>query len=776
MPTVELTPFTKAQWLDNSGLPLAGGMLFTFAAGTSTPIATYTDSTGSTPNPNPVVLDAAGRADVWLNAGTSYKLVMQNSLGVQLWTEDGVNPGATPASLGVTNVAGNFSITQPTVATAGTNQSSFSESIQAQYWNGSSTATDQWTLQDVLGAGTNPTSTLALTHTGSSGASTFSIPGNFTVGGAISFRTFENVRYADQFPGADMAAKIAAAYTDLPATGGIVDAGAFQGAQTWATNPFAGIAFGSAKGLYLKLGNVNISCSVQVVIQSSNVYVMGLGWQQTSITYTGGAISSFWKIGTLTPTVNQLVGVKIFDLQISGNANTADALFITGCHHSYFSRLDLRNCTGAGLHTQFAVVNSYDNIQCSNNNGAFTQQPANGMLFDQIDATHQTTASTVNNPIVEGVSGSGIKLTGTEGMLFLAGTSEGNSRGVEVTISVNNRNTFDGLDLETNATEDILDAGVSTEYRNLFSTGLIHLKGAQIRVIGGNNNSYQIDASANNAYIDSSWNFNGTGTVLDNGAETRWRLTDPVAGSLQNTVSGSFGAGAGTHTPGWSFRDIIPLTTTPVGGMDRMDMLRGSFQFTTGGNVISTTPVASAIWRIVFIGLWSNTFEGAGLVQPAMIQEVTAASPTLTIGTQVVTFTRNGSNQFVGTSTANVIGFSGTIFVSSSTVGVAGAASAIFKGSVIAPGLPQVIASGTAAMTTALIGAGAAGATVTVAATGTLSTDAIMHAFNAAITNNPGVLILHCWVTAGNVNFAYFNPTAAGVTPTAATVNWRVIR
>jgi hypothetical protein len=86
------------------------------------------------------------------------------------------------------------------------------------------------------------------------------------------------------------------------------------------------------------------------------------------------------------------------------------------------------------------------------------------------------------------------------------------------------------------------------------------------------------------------------------------------------------------------------------------------------------------------------------------------------------------------------------------------------------------IASGTAVMTTALIASGAVGATVTVAASGVLATDVIAWSFNAAPAANPAELIVSAWPTAGNVNFQYANPTAAGITPNAATLNWKVIR
>jgi hypothetical protein len=88
----------------------------------------------------------------------------------------------------------------------------------------------------------------------------------------------------------------------------------------------------------------------------------------------------------------------------------------------------------------------------------------------------------------------------------------------------------------------------------------------------------------------------------------------------------------------------------------------------------------------------------------------------------------------------------------------------------------KTIARGTATMTTTLIGAGACGTTVTVSAAGVATTDAINYSYNKAVGANPGVLILNVWPTANNVNFAYCNGTAAGVTPGAATLNWKVIR
>jgi hypothetical protein len=81
-----------AQFFDNNGNPLAGGLIYTYAAGTTTPAATYTSSTGGTANANPIVLDSAGRtpAQIWLTAGNSYKFVLQTSLGTLIKTDDNI--------------------------------------------------------------------------------------------------------------------------------------------------------------------------------------------------------------------------------------------------------------------------------------------------------------------------------------------------------------------------------------------------------------------------------------------------------------------------------------------------------------------------------------------------------------------------------------------------------------------------------------------------------------------------------------------------------------
>src|ERR1700759_4119042 len=78
------------QFVDSAGLPYAGGFLYFFASGTSTPLNTYSDSALTTPNTNPITLDSAGRAGSVFLQNLPYKVQLFDVNNVQIWTEDPV--------------------------------------------------------------------------------------------------------------------------------------------------------------------------------------------------------------------------------------------------------------------------------------------------------------------------------------------------------------------------------------------------------------------------------------------------------------------------------------------------------------------------------------------------------------------------------------------------------------------------------------------------------------------------------------------------------------
>lgn len=90
---VNLSPIGNGfQFLTSTGVPLAGGLLYTYQAGSSTPLASYTDNAGLFPNTNPIVMNADGRppSEIWLTAGFNYKFVLSDASNVQIASYDNI--------------------------------------------------------------------------------------------------------------------------------------------------------------------------------------------------------------------------------------------------------------------------------------------------------------------------------------------------------------------------------------------------------------------------------------------------------------------------------------------------------------------------------------------------------------------------------------------------------------------------------------------------------------------------------------------------------------
>jgi hypothetical protein len=112
---VNLSPIGNGQqFFDNTGLPLNGGLIYTYQAGSTTPLASYTDINGTIANSNPIVLDSSGRppSEVWLTYGFFYKFVVKTSAGVTLGTYDNIYGiiGVANTSTGTTIPTGMISL------------------------------------------------------------------------------------------------------------------------------------------------------------------------------------------------------------------------------------------------------------------------------------------------------------------------------------------------------------------------------------------------------------------------------------------------------------------------------------------------------------------------------------------------------------------------------------------------------------------------------------------------------------------------------------------
>lgn len=94
-----VAPVPRQTFFANDGMPAAGGFLYTYAAGTTTPLTTYSNQALSVAISNPICLNSAGRpqasaldsteVNIYLSAA-NYKFLLTNSVGTTLWTSDNV--------------------------------------------------------------------------------------------------------------------------------------------------------------------------------------------------------------------------------------------------------------------------------------------------------------------------------------------------------------------------------------------------------------------------------------------------------------------------------------------------------------------------------------------------------------------------------------------------------------------------------------------------------------------------------------------------------------
>jgi hypothetical protein len=91
--SVNLSPIGNGvSFLGVTGLPLSGGKLYSYQAGSSTPLATYTTVSGTIANANPIILGTDGRApnEIWLTFGYNYKFILQDANNATIATYDDI--------------------------------------------------------------------------------------------------------------------------------------------------------------------------------------------------------------------------------------------------------------------------------------------------------------------------------------------------------------------------------------------------------------------------------------------------------------------------------------------------------------------------------------------------------------------------------------------------------------------------------------------------------------------------------------------------------------
>ncbi len=102
-----LSPNPKQQFFDANGEPLVGGKIYTYEAGTSTLVATYTDASGGTANTNPIILDSRGMCNIWLLNTVNYKYVVKDANDTLIFTTDNIGVTLSTATFAAPPIIGN---------------------------------------------------------------------------------------------------------------------------------------------------------------------------------------------------------------------------------------------------------------------------------------------------------------------------------------------------------------------------------------------------------------------------------------------------------------------------------------------------------------------------------------------------------------------------------------------------------------------------------------------------------------------------------------------
>jgi hypothetical protein len=439
----------------------------------------------------------------------------------------------------------------------------------------------------------------AMPVTGGAFAGNVSIPGPFT------FNTYliNGIPQADQFAGVDFCTKLKAADTYALANSlAKVDATHFTSAQSCSVDPFNALGTGTVN-LEIDLPASTITSTVLLHLGASGVKLVGQGRGNTVFLHSGTSSTAFFTFGQ-TASYTQFTELHDFSVIGAGPTNdTGTDFLVINSHRNLFSNMSFWSAV-TGFQTQGAVSDTFYRLRVSNEDAAsfgWSGEPTLGLYFNA-EGGNQTTAGTVIDPAVETVSACGITLASASSMVFTAGTSEENAKGVCV-LTGSKFNTFVGMDIEGNTAnaqgDDINDLGQANTYQAILAASTcsgcasVYADGGAVSIIIGEQGLLTSYAGEFNVFGDtidltgsegntSLWNVTTKGLTVGVNASVTGTLGVTGAATLSSTLAVT---GLTTATGGLTAPNTAPVTHAITTSND------GAVSLVAGTGITSVTCV-----------------------------------------------------------------------------------------------------------------------------------------------------------------------------------------
>ena len=433
--TVAILPNAETQFSDANGAPYAGGKVYLYVPGTTTPKQSWQDQAQTTLNTNPITLDSAGRALIWGNG--TYREILQDSLGNTIWDQltsavdfsaigtswYGKARGTANAIVLPTPLSGapfsgidgqriSFEVSAANTGAVTINVSGFGAiPLVANSFNGPVPLTSgQLATNGTNGNVVNATYVQALN----------SFVVTSAVGGAVPVKELSGIILAANLP----AGEVSPLNFGASCTGVGDDTHGVQGAIS---------ALGASGGIVqFPPGTCEVSGSI--TITGSGVHLRGAGTGATTVEFTGGGIQPGFVFGT-NPSAASCVGASppsgclqaynesISDMTIKAAGRTGGyAIFVNGVSQFTASNLYIPQAWDV-LNVQYVNNAYFSNINSySQDSGAGSAiQLWNPVTSGTVNGWYRSDVVTLNDVIVNNLNSGAICINVTGAIYTVVG-------------------------------------------------------------------------------------------------------------------------------------------------------------------------------------------------------------------------------------------------------------------------------------------------------------------------------------------------------------------